>query len=118
MSRILASLALALAPVLAAAQEDFDVAIMEPSSNTPVFGEVDFVINIYPDDVAIDVVTFLMDGQVVGERTEPPYRIKVQTGDNFDSRVFGVEVYSMKGTEPKRIEVRTPELQGDETLGV
>ena len=30
------------------------VAILEPSSNTPVFGEVDFVINIYPEDTEID----------------------------------------------------------------
>ena len=115
---LLATLAVALVPVLAAAQEDFDVAILEPSSNTPVFGEVDFVVNIYPEDAAIDNVVFLMDGRIVGERSEPPYRIKVQTGDSFESRVFGVEVWPLEGSEPRRIEVRTPELQIDEEVGV
>ena len=67
-----------LLPSLARGQ-DFDVAILEPSSSTPVFGEIDFVINIYPDDVEIDYVVFLVDGQQVGERTEAPWRIKVET---------------------------------------
>jgi VWFA-related protein len=102
----------------APAEESFHVAIVEPTSNTPVSGEIDFVVNVYPPDVAIDRVIFLMDGRAVGERTEPPYQVRVETGENFDSRVFGAVVYAMEGIEPRRIEVRTPELQVDEQLGV
>ena len=63
-------------------------------------------------------MVFLMDGSVVGELTEGPFRIKVDAGEDFYSRVFGVEVYAMAAGEPKRIEVRTPELQIDEEVGV
>jgi Ca-activated chloride channel family protein len=117
------TVALATGPALAQdeatpREESFHVAILEPTSNTPVAGEIDFIVNVYPPDVAIDRVIFLMDGRTVGERTEPPYQIRVETGDDFDSRVFGAVVYSMEGIEPRRIEVRTPELQIDEEVGV
>lgn len=108
---------LLLAPAMVVAQ-DFDVAILEPTSNTPVVGEIDFVINIYPEDVEIDTVLFLIDGRQVGELSEAPWRIKVNTGQGFHSRVFGVVVYAVDVSEPKRIEVRTPELQIDEEVGV
>ena len=108
---------LVLLPAAGPAQ-DFDVAILEPTSNTPVVGEVDFVVNIYPEDVEIDHVVFLLDGQKVGELTEGPWRIRVDVGQGFHSRRFGVTVYAIDVSEPKRIEIRTPELQIDEELGV
>lgn len=106
-------------PALAGAQE-FDVAILEPTSDTPVFGSIDFVVNVYPEDTVIERAVFLMDGRKVGELESPrelPLRVTVETGQDFGSRRFGVIVFAAGG-ERKEIEVRTPELRVDEEVGV
>jgi len=110
------ALLLLLAPAVAGAQ-DYDVAIMSPTSNTPVFGETRFAVNIYPQDVAIDRVMFFVDGRQVGELGEAPFELMVDVGEDFRSRVFAVRVIPVEGAE-KQIEVRTPELQIDEEVGV
>lgn len=109
-------LALLLVPALAGAQS-YDVAILSPTSDTPVFGETRFAINIYPEDLAIDRVLFFVDGRQVGELTSPPFELTVNVGEDFRSRVFAVRVIPNEGEE-KQIEVRTPELQIDEEVGV
>lgn len=107
---------LLLAPALTSAQE-YDVAILAPTSSTPVFGETRFQVNIYPEDLAIERVVFFVDGREVGELTAAPFEISVDVGEDFRSRVFSVRVYPAEGAE-KQIEVRTPELQIDEEVGV
>ncbi len=108
--------ALLLMPALAMSQ-DFDVAILSPSSNTPVFGETEFLVNIYPADVEVEAIDFFVDGRKVGERIEPPWSVTTHVGQDFRSRVFRVTVY-VAGGDQKTVEVRTPELQIDEELGV
>jgi Ca-activated chloride channel family protein len=119
MRRILVLLCLLSAPSLVGAQ-DLDVAILEPTSNTPVSGPIDFVVNVYPEDVVIERAIFLMDGRKVGELGSPtdlPLRVTVETGQDFASRRFTVIVF-VAGGMSKEIEVRTPELKIDEEIGV
>lgn len=114
--RLLAFFLCALVASVAIGQS-FDVAILEPTSNTPVVGETQFAVEIYPADAAIDHVAFYVDGEHVGELNEGPYRMTVDVGDDFRSRVFAVEVYPVEGS-PRRIELTTPDLQIDDVIGV
>ncbi len=107
---------LLLMPALAVSQ-DFDVAILSPSPNTSVFGQTEFLVNIYPEDLEVDAIDFFVDGRKVGERTEAPWSVMINVGDDFRSRVFRVTVYPVEG-QAKTVEVRTPELQIDEAVGV
>lgn len=94
-----------------------DVGIVEPTSNTPVVGPTEFVVNLYPHDAAIERIEFYVDGRHVGEVTEAPYRMTVDVGQEFRSRVFAVEVFPVDGAM-RRVEVTTPDLQIDDYVGV
>ena len=94
-----------------------DVAIVEPTSNTPVVGPTEFVVNLYPADAAIERIDFYVDGRHVAEVTEAPYRTTVDVGQEFRSRVFAVEVFPVDGPM-RRVEVATPDLQIDDFVGV
>lgn len=94
-----------------------DVAIVEPTSDTPVVGPTEFVVDLYPEDAAIERIDFFVDGRHVGELTEAPYRMTVDVGPDFRSRVFAVEVFPLDGPV-RRLQVTTPDLQIDDYVGV
>lgn len=97
MGRWLSLLPLLALPAALAAQ-GLDVTITSPLPGEPVFGEVEFVAELLGDgDAAGSLrVEFRLDGAEVGERAEPPYRLRLDVGGENREHCFEVVVWRVR----------------------
>lgn len=91
---------LATAPLLLAlaspASAEFFVLLISPKENVTVFGEVEVVAEVSPQGVPA-TVEFWVDGEKVGELSEPPYRWLVDVGQENRSRRLEARARSLQG---------------------
>ncbi len=87
----------------ASAGEILDVAITHPPPGQPLFGAVDFEVDVYPSE-AFARVEFLVDGLMVGEVEADPgevsdgrIRIRTDVGQENREHRFEVRAYSPSG---------------------
>lgn len=66
--------------LMAAAAGAFELAIISPEFNIPVFGVHEVRVEIYPQDLPVEVVEVFVDGQFVGSDSEVPYAVVVDFG--------------------------------------
>lgn len=110
----LALLTVAVAPRTATAEAKIEVIIAKPSFLKPVFGEVEFLAEIYTGE-AIERVEFFVDGERVGEVREAPFSLRVDVGqDNFE-HTFRAVAHGVRGTTGVG-ELVTPKLKVDEAI--
>ena len=72
------------------------VILLSPEPGQPVFGEVEIIAEVASEQ-RIRRVTFWLDGEVVGELREPPYRLTVDTGTSSREHRFEVVVEDVGG---------------------
>ncbi len=78
------------------AAEILDVAITSPPPGQPIFGWVEIEADVYPAENA-DRVEFLLDGLIAGEVDVPPFRIRVDAGEENREHRFEVRAYGLSG---------------------
>ena len=112
MNRALMVLSIALLVSTAAAAQD--VEIVSPDSNAAVFGEVEVEVRVHP---VRDVreVELLLDGRRVGVLEAPPFRFRVDVGQQNVEHRFEVLAHTLSGAT-RRAEVRTPKIHVDEAI--
>jgi Ca-activated chloride channel homolog len=101
--------ALALVVTLAAALPALaiDVFLTSPRPQTGVFGEVTIEADVLSSEPVLEVV-FRVDGQVVGRRTEPPWRVTVDVGQANVPHTFEATARDAAGdTATGRVVTRT-----------
>ncbi|MCP4661303.1 MAG: VWA domain-containing protein [bacterium] len=76
--------------------EAIDVTITSPPPGQPLFGEVEFSIDVYPAD-AVARVEFFLDDELVGEAEDAPYSIQVNVGEENREHRFEVKAYAHWG---------------------
>lgn len=101
-----AMLALLLSAAAVEAQE-LHVSITSPEGLDPVFGEIRFGASIYPPE-RVERVEFLLDGALVGERTEPPFEVSVDTGWENREHRFEVRAHGRAGDTAASVVVTPP----------
>ncbi len=72
------------------------VTLLSPLPGQPVFGEVEIVADV-ASERPVRRVTFRLDGEVVGELREPPYRLTVDAGNSSREHRFEVVVEDVDG---------------------
>jgi len=91
------------------------VAIVRPAPDTPVYGEVEVVAEVFGGAVA--GVDFVVDGRVAGSVARPPYRIVVDVGqDNLPHR-FEAIARASSGARASA-SVTTPAIPVNEEVSV
>jgi Ca-activated chloride channel homolog len=101
----LAALALGLATTLPAAA--IDVFITSPRPQEGVFGEIEVVAEVLSAEPVAEVV-FRVDDEQVGRRTSPPWRVRVDLGQDNLPHVFDVTARDVNGdTASARVVTRT-----------
>lgn len=90
--------------------------LTSPPPGVPVFGEVDFVAEVQPPGTAA-TVEFFLDGERVGVREEPPYKIVVDVGQENREHHFEVRAVDTVGGEDNAILV-TPAIRIDERVDI
>jgi Ca-activated chloride channel family protein len=103
-----------LAVPTAAQEQAIEVIVAKPSFLKPVFGEVEFLAEIYSGEV-IERVEFFVDGERMGEDREPPYQIRVNVGQENLEHAFRAVAYSASGATGVG-ELTTPKLKVDEEI--
>jgi Ca-activated chloride channel family protein len=88
--------------------------IISPSSDQPIFGQVDVMAEIHPPEDAVRV-EFYVDGEKVGELTQPPFRLAVDVGQENREHRFEVRAYDRSGQMAESVLVAPP-IQIDERL--
>jgi Ca-activated chloride channel family protein len=92
-----ATFALALVcSTIAVADENIDILITSPQAGEPIFGQVSFAVEVFSNE-GVQRVEFLVDGAVVDERAEPPYRIEVDVGQENREHRFEIRAHSTDG---------------------
>ncbi len=99
-----------------AAVSAIDVAIASPSSTQVVFGEVEVVAEVYAEE-AIEKVEFFLDGQWIGTAYDPPYRVRVDVGQENAERSFRAVAHGMSGGTGE-VTVVTPAIEIQDELDV
>lgn len=89
-----AVIVLAVAGLAARAAEPLDVVIVSPPAGRPVFGSVELVAQVFGEAVRVD---FLVDGREVGTVLEPPYRLRVDVGEENREHRFEVRAVGPVG---------------------
>ena len=87
------------------------VVLLSPAPGEPVFGEVEMIAEVVSDR-PVRRVQFLLDDYVVGEFSEPPYRLKVEVGERGAGHRFEVIVEDEVGDQARTLLV-SPELEID-----
>lgn len=94
---VAAALALLLPPRSGdAAARGLDLVIASPAAGEPVFGEVDFEVEVYPPGAAVRV-EFFLDGEPVGEATAPPYAVRLTVGEENREHRFEARAQAADG---------------------
>jgi len=79
---------------------EMNISIEYPGSTSRVQGDVEIVaVPVVPERVTVERVVFYVDGESVGERTEPPWTFMADTGPGVQSREFKVVGTSDQGLE-------------------
>jgi Ca-activated chloride channel family protein len=102
-----------MAPVLASAQEIF-VLITSPLVNETIFGEVELVAEVSPEGLSARV-EFWIDGEMVGEVQEPPYRLAVDVGQDNRAHRLEARAFGASGERAEAVLV-TPAIPVDEVV--
>lgn len=97
-----------------AAASEVEVAISSPEAGTPVFGEVEVVVQV-PSDAAVERVEILVDGKRVAELRQSPYRFIVDVGEENRSHYFEAVAHDRIGVLG-RAAVETSEVKIDERI--
>lgn len=85
---------LVVAGLAALAAEPLDVVIVSPPAGQPVFGRVELVAQVFGEVARVD---FLVDGREVGTVLEPPYRLRVELGEENREHRFEVRAVGPGG---------------------
>ena len=112
---VLFSVALCLLSGSLRSEEPILVTLDEPSPFEPAFGEVD-VLAVVSSEVEVERAVFYLDGIVVHEVAEPPYRARVDV-ENPGAHRFEVIVYGKDGSLGSS-SVETPALRVDDEVAV
>ena len=94
----LAALSLLLGATLAMAQTSQQVAvqIQAPVPDQPVFGQTDVEVGVRAGE-PIDRVDVFVNGKLMGSAKTPPFRVKVDVGDDNVQREFKAVAYTASG---------------------
>jgi Ca-activated chloride channel family protein len=109
----LCALLLAL-PTAASAQ--ISVSLDSPSPFEPAYGSVDIEAVVVSEE-EIERVSFYVDDIVVGELTEPPYRLSVDVGQDNSGHRIEVVAYSVSGATGSTA-IETPAFRIDEEVSI
>ena len=97
-------------------QENIVVTLDSPDPFTPAYGMVEIAAVVGAEE-AIERVVFYIDGIVVGELTEPPYKLEVNVGQENMPHRFEVVAYGVSGSTG-RGGLSTPSFRIDEEVSV
>ncbi len=103
-----------LALLLAAKSPALEVTILSPPPGEPTFGEVVFEVEVYPADGARRVV-LAVDGKVVGELAQPPFRLTTHLSEANRERHFAATAYGFNGEIAEALVV-TPGIRVDDEI--
>ncbi len=78
------------------------VTLVSPAPGEPMFGEVEVIAEVVADH-QVRRVTFWLDGRVVGELREPPYRLRVDVGMRSSEHRFEVVAEDVAGGEGRSL---------------
>ena len=113
---------LLLAPLLAAAlagaagDAGIEVELISPAPDTPLFGEIDLAVQVQSGE-PIAAVEFFLDGQPVGRLTQPPFRVRVDVGE--ENRTHEVRAVATTASGASASAVRlAPAVKIDEEIDV
>lgn len=115
--RAAALLACAALSILAAAPAraaDVQVAILEPSPFDAVSGKVEVVVEVEAVD-AVGRVQIFVDGRLMAELSEAPWRTTVDVGPENREHVFRAVAHTAAGTSGE-MSLQTPAIEVDEVL--
>jgi Ca-activated chloride channel family protein len=108
MSRRVSLLALALGILLAgAASAQVAVSILSPAADQPVFGPVDVKVGVQARE-PIDRVEVFLNGKLMGSSKTPPFRIRVDAGEDNMRREFRAVAYTRSGASGTDVLVTNP----------
>ncbi len=93
--------------------EEPSVILVSPAPGEPIFGRVEMIAEVVAG-IPVRRVTFLVDGIVVGELTEAPYRLDVGVADNGVEHRFEVVVENVDGEVGRSLLVSPPFEVDDE----
>ena len=82
------------APISAVAE--LQVALTDPPAGVPLFGNIEMVVETYPAEGA-SMVEFFVDGELVGTLEAPPYRLKVDVGEENKPHRLKVRAHDVSG---------------------
>jgi Ca-activated chloride channel family protein len=91
----------------AAASAQVAVSILSPSTDQPVFGAVDVKVGVQARE-PIDRVEVFLNGKLVGSSKTPPYRIRVDAGEDNMRREFRAVAYTKSGATGADVLVTNP----------
>ena len=94
--RILSAWMLILSAALAIPANALHVALLAPPKGEPLFGEVEIIADIVPAEEAARV-EFLVDGEVVGTVTSPPFKVVVDIGQENREHLLEVRAVDLDG---------------------
>lgn len=107
--------ALTQAPLVA---QELSVQIESPPATEAVFGEVDVVVGLTPAEAPVAKVVFYLDGTRAGEVLRPPYRLKVDVGEQNREHEFKVEAFVRGAAAPVAASLTTPAIHIDSEITV
>jgi Ca-activated chloride channel family protein len=102
-----------LVPAVLSAQEFF-VLITSPAVNQSIFGEVDLVAEVAPDGTPARV-EFWVDGELIGEADEPPYRWRFDVGQDNREHRLEARAFTANGETANAV-LLTPAIPIDEVV--
>ena len=97
-----------------AAEPELNVLILQPPAGEPLFGELEFEVDIYPQE-DVSRVEFYLDGELLGELTAPPFRLPLDVGQENRGHRFEVKAYSGDRLAGEALMV-SPSIQVDEVV--
>ncbi|HEY7213053.1 MAG TPA: VWA domain-containing protein [Thermoanaerobaculia bacterium] len=108
MTRRASLLALTLSLLLAgAASAQVAVSILSPTADQPVFGPVDVKVGVQARE-PIDRVEVFLNGKLMGSSKTPPFRVRVDAGDDNARREFRAVAYTKSGASGADVLVTNP----------
>ncbi len=90
-----------------AASAQVAVSILSPSTDQPVFGALDVKVGVQARE-PIDRVEVFLNGKLVGSSKTPPYRIRVDAGEDNMRREFRAVAYTKSGATGADVLVTNP----------
>ncbi len=90
------SLSLVLAGMAVAQMAQIAVRIQSPTPDQPIFGPTDVEVGVRAGE-PVDRVEVFVNGKLMGSSKTPPYRVRVDVGDDNVQREFRAVVYTASG---------------------